>query len=78
VWNIPNYLYFVGLFFILVIGVVLGGMAAFLYRRLVFNRQLRLAERKAAKMVAEARDEAKGVLQETRKPVKPKKRNPGP
>ena len=38
----------VALFFILIIGVVLGGMAAFLSRRLVFNRQLRIAERKAA------------------------------
>ncbi len=32
-----------------VIGVVLGGMVAFLVRRMVFNRQLRIAERRAAK-----------------------------
>jgi ribonuclease Y len=70
VWNIPNYLYFVGLFFILIIGVVLGAMAAFLYRRLVFNRQLRLAERKAAKMVAEARDESRDLLQEAQNEAK--------
>jgi ribonuclease Y len=49
---------------------VLGGMAAFLYRRLVFNRQLRLAERKAAKMVAEAREEAKNALQEAQNEAK--------
>ncbi|HJX11942.1 MAG TPA: ribonuclease Y [Dehalococcoidales bacterium] len=55
----------VALFFILIIGVVLGGMAAFLSRRLVFNRQLRIAERKAAKMVAEARNESKNILQES-------------
>jgi ribonuclease Y len=54
----------VALFFILIIGVVLGGMAAFLSRRLVFNRQLRIAERKAARMVAEARRESKDILQE--------------
>ncbi|OGO31303.1 MAG: ribonuclease Y [Chloroflexi bacterium RBG_16_56_11] len=51
----------VAFFFILIIGVVLGGMAAFLSRRLIFNRQLRIAERKAAKMVAEARNEAKDI-----------------
>jgi ribonuclease Y len=54
----------IALFFILIIGVVLGGMAAFLSRRLVFNRQLRIAERKAARMVAEARNESKTILQE--------------
>src|SRR3989304_4769178 len=51
----------VAFFFIFIIGVVLGGMAAFLSRRLIFNRQLRIAERKAAKMVAEARNEAKDI-----------------
>jgi ribonuclease Y len=45
-------------------------MAAFLYRRLVFNRQLRLAERKAAKMVAEARDESRDLLQEAQNEAK--------
>ena len=54
----------IALFFILIIGVVLGGMAAFLSRRLVFNRQLRIAERKAARMVSEARNESKTILQE--------------
>ncbi|MCK4862997.1 MAG: ribonuclease Y [Dehalococcoidales bacterium] len=60
----------VALFFIFIIGVVLGGMAAFLSRRLIFNRQLRIAERKAAKMVAEARNEAKDILQETQEEAK--------
>jgi ribonuclease Y len=60
----------VALFFILIIGVVLGGMAAFLSRRLVFNRQLRIAERRAARMVAEARNESKNVLQEAQEEAK--------
>ena len=60
----------IALFFIFVIGVVLGGMAAFLSRRLIFNRQLRLAERKAAKMVAEARNETKGILQQAQEDAK--------
>ena len=50
------------IFFAFVIGAVFGGMAAFVFRRVMFNRQIRIAERKAAKMVADARDEVKGVL----------------
>jgi len=60
----------VALFFIFIIGIVLGGMAAFLSRRLIFNRQLRIAERKAAKMVGEARNESKDILQEAQEEAK--------
>ena len=60
----------IAVFFIFVIGVILGGMAAFLSRRLVFNRQLRLAERKAARMVAEARNESKTILQDAQNEAK--------
>ena len=55
-----------GIFFSFVIGVIFGGMAAFLSRRIMFNRQIRIAERKAAKMVADARLESKDVLNEAR------------
>jgi ribonuclease Y len=37
---------------------------------MVFNRQLRIAERKAARMVAEARHESKNVLQEAQEEAK--------
>jgi len=47
-----------------VIGVVLGGMAAFLSRRLMINRQIRIAERKAARMMTEASNESKEVLRQ--------------
>ena len=40
------------------IGVVFGGMAIFLFRRFSVNRQIRLAQRKAAKIEAEATEEA--------------------
>jgi ribonuclease Y len=50
------------IFFAFVIGAVFGGMAAFIFRRVMFNRQIRIAERKAAKMMTEARDEARVVL----------------
>ena len=50
------------LFVGIVIGVIIGGLAVFTYRRFTFNRQMRMAERRAAKMVGDAREEAKGVL----------------
>lgn len=58
------------IFFAFVIGAVFGGMAAFIFRRVMFNRQIRLAERKSAKMLAEAREEAKVVLNETQAEAK--------
>jgi len=50
------------IFFAFVIGAVFGGMAAFIFRRVMFNRQIRIAERKAAKIMAEARDESRVML----------------
>ena len=61
------------IFFSFIIGVIFGGMAAFLSRRLVFNRQIRIAERKAAKMVAEARNESKNILHEATEEAKKNK-----
>lgn len=58
------------IFFSFIIGVIFGGMAAFLSRRIMFTWQMRVAERKAAKMLAEARNEAKGVLNEAQEEVK--------
>jgi len=52
--------------FSFIIGVIFGGMAAFLSRGMMANRQIRIAQRKAAKIVAEARVEAKDVLNETK------------
>ncbi|MBM4448096.1 MAG: ribonuclease Y [Chloroflexi bacterium] len=50
------------LFVGIVIGVIIGGLAVFTYRRFTFNRQMRMAERRAAKMVGDAREEAKGII----------------
>jgi len=58
------------IFFSFIIGAIFGAMAAFLSRRLVFNRQLRIAERRAAKMVAEGRNESRNILQEAREESK--------
>jgi ribonuclease Y len=61
---------YIAIFFSFIIGLIFGGAAAFLSRRMMFNRQLRLAERKAARMVAEARNESKGVLQDAQNEAK--------
>jgi len=58
--------FYVALVSIFIIGIILGGAAIFFFRRAMVNRQLRIAERKAARMVAEARDESKNVLREAR------------
>jgi ribonuclease Y len=61
---------YIAIFFSFIIGLIFGAMAAFLSRRLVFNRQLRIAERKAARMITEARNESKDVLQEAQEEAK--------
>jgi len=55
-----------GLFFSFVIGVIFGGMAAFLSRRLMFDRQMRVAEKKAAKIVSDAQLESRSILTGTK------------
>jgi ribonuclease Y len=54
------------IFFAFVIGVVFGGMGAFLSRGLFANRQIRAAQKRSVRIVAEARVEAKGVINEAR------------
>jgi ribonuclease Y len=61
---------YIALFFSFVIGLIFGGMGAFLSRRMLFNRQMRFAERKAAKMVSEARGESKEILQQAQEEAK--------
>ena len=53
-------------FFSFVIGVVFGGMATFLFRRMMVNRQLRVAQRKAAKVIAEGKLEYKNTIDEAK------------
>lgn len=55
-----------GVFFSFVIGVVFGGMAIFLFRRMMVNRQLRIAQRRASKITAEAMAESKKTLDEAK------------
>ncbi len=55
-----------GIFFSFVIGVIFGGMALLLSRGMLANRQIRIAQKKAAKIVAESGIEAKGILNEAK------------
>jgi len=63
-------LVYIAIFFALIIGLIFGAAAAFFFRRIMFNRQLRMAERKAARMVAEARNDSKGIMQEAQEEAK--------
>ncbi|UCD08788.1 MAG: ribonuclease Y [Dehalococcoidales bacterium] len=60
------YVALVSMFFI---GLVFGGIIVFFFRRMVVNRQLRNAQRKAARTVAEARDESKDILREAKEEI---------
>src|SRR4030042_1771819 len=60
------YVALVSMFFI---GLVLGGIIVFFFRRMAINRQLRNAQRKAARTVAEARDESKDILREAKEEI---------
>jgi len=55
------------IFFSFVIGTVFGAMAAFVLRRTLINRQIRIAERKATKMISDATIEAKNVANEAKR-----------
>jgi len=54
------------IFFSFVIGVIFGSMAMLLSRGMMANRQIRIAQKKAAKIVAESRLEAKNILNESK------------
>jgi ribonuclease Y len=58
--NIPFYIS------IFVIGLVLGGAIIFFFRRFAMNRLLRVAQRRATKLGLEAKEEAKGILEQAK------------
>jgi len=58
---------YLGIFFGFVIGVVSGGIATFLFRGMLVNRQLRIAQRKASKITGEAEAEAKKITDEAKR-----------
>jgi len=58
--------YYIALASIFVIGIIAGGVVVFFARRMLITRQIRIAERKSARMIAEARLESKNVLSEAK------------
>ncbi|MFH0846765.1 MAG: Rnase Y domain-containing protein, partial [Chloroflexota bacterium] len=54
---------------IFIIGVVAGGLATFLVRRVLIGRQMRIAERRAARTIIEARNEGKTIVQEGKQEI---------
>ena len=63
-------LVYLAIVFAFIIGLIVGVVGLFLFRRVLFTRQVRMAERKAVKMVAEARNEAKDLLQQAQDEIK--------
>ncbi|MES0328705.1 MAG: ribonuclease Y [Dehalococcoidales bacterium] len=55
------------IFFAFIIGGIFGGMALFISRGMLINRQLRIAQKKASKLLAEANLEAKDVLHDAKR-----------
>jgi len=58
--------YYVALVSIFIIGMIFGGMVVFFLRRVVISRQMRIAERKADRILTEARTESKSLVHEAR------------
>ncbi|MBN1190860.1 MAG: ribonuclease Y [Dehalococcoidales bacterium] len=52
--------------FAFLIGAIAGALALFFFRRVLIGRQVRIAERKAARTLSESRAEAKSVLEEAK------------
>jgi ribonuclease Y len=58
---------YLGVFFGFVIGLVFGAMATFFFRRMLLNRQLRIAQRKVARIAGEAETTSKHTLDAAKK-----------
>ncbi len=61
---------YIAIAFSFIIGLIGGAILLFFLRRVLFNRQIRIAERKAVKMVVDARTEAKNIMEEAQKESK--------
>lgn len=59
-------IYYIALASIFFIGLVIGGVIVFFFRNMSITRQLRVAQRKAARTIAEAKDETKILINEAR------------
>jgi ribonuclease Y len=55
---------YIAIAFSFIIGLIFGIVGLFIFRRVLFDRQIRIAERKAVKITADAKNEAKTVLED--------------
>lgn len=64
----PNnpYIYWIALVAALFVGLMIGGVIVFFFRNMSITRQLRIAQRKAARTIAEAKDETKVLVSDAR------------
>jgi len=53
--------------FSFIIGLIAGGAAMFFFRRTMINRQIRIGEKKAARIEVDARAESKNVIDEAKR-----------
>jgi ribonucrease Y len=63
---LSNLIIGLGILFAFLIGIIAGALALFFFRRVLIGRQMRIAERKAARTLAESRLEAKAVVDEAK------------
>ena len=59
-------IYYLAVVFAFLIGVIMGGGVIFFARRVIINRQMHIAEKKADRILAEARAESKDLTREAR------------
>ncbi|MCL2140815.1 MAG: ribonuclease Y [Dehalococcoidia bacterium] len=62
----PNELAALAIFSALIIGLICGGIAVLMSRGFYANRQIRAGQKRAARIIAEARNDAKGVIADAR------------
>ena len=64
--NNPNAIYWIALIAIMFIGMIIGGVIVYFFRNMSITRQLRVAQRKAARTIAEAKDETKVLVNDAK------------
>ncbi len=62
-------IYYIALGAMLIIGIIIGAFAWHLFRGAIIGRRVRIAERKAARVIADAEIRAKGIVAEGRQEI---------
>lgn len=59
-------IYWIALISVMFIGMIVGGVIVYFFRNMSITRQLKIAQRKAARTIAEAKDETKVLITEAK------------